>query len=146
MELADEITINAPKDQVYAALNDPDVLQNIRRGGGRVRGTKTFNYYMIPNEPGEYDMGDYFSWIYFNVNKDDYDTLRSDYVLKVGGESRRDLAIASTDLGDFYNKIDWADNSISSLGGNSWMSMVLNILVSLIVLGTLYLLIKKPAA
>ena len=27
MELADEITINAPKDQVYAALNDPDVLQ-----------------------------------------------------------------------------------------------------------------------
>lgn len=27
MELADEITIDAPKDEVYAALNDPDVLQ-----------------------------------------------------------------------------------------------------------------------
>lgn len=27
MELADEITINAPKDVVYAALNDPDILQ-----------------------------------------------------------------------------------------------------------------------
>ena len=27
MELADEITIKAPKDQVYAALNDPDVLK-----------------------------------------------------------------------------------------------------------------------
>ncbi|MEM6577597.1 MAG: carbon monoxide dehydrogenase subunit G [Pseudomonadota bacterium] len=27
MELSDEITINAPKDVVYAALNDPDVLQ-----------------------------------------------------------------------------------------------------------------------
>lgn len=27
MELSDEITINAPKDQVYAALNDPEVLQ-----------------------------------------------------------------------------------------------------------------------
>lgn len=27
MELADEITINAPKDVVYAALNNPDVLQ-----------------------------------------------------------------------------------------------------------------------
>lgn len=27
MELVDEITINAPKDQVYKALNDPDVLQ-----------------------------------------------------------------------------------------------------------------------
>ncbi|TNJ48388.1 CoxG family protein [Phaeobacter sp. B1627] len=27
MELADEIIINAPKDRVYAALNDPDVLQ-----------------------------------------------------------------------------------------------------------------------
>ncbi|MEM9342181.1 MAG: carbon monoxide dehydrogenase subunit G [Pseudomonadota bacterium] len=27
MELSDEITINAPKDVVYAALNDPEVLQ-----------------------------------------------------------------------------------------------------------------------
>ncbi|WP_299963087.1 CoxG family protein [uncultured Roseobacter sp.] len=27
MELADEITINASKERVYAALNDPDVLQ-----------------------------------------------------------------------------------------------------------------------
>lgn len=27
MELSDEITINAPKEQVYAALNDPEVLQ-----------------------------------------------------------------------------------------------------------------------
>ena len=27
MELADEIIINAPKEQVYAALNDPEVLQ-----------------------------------------------------------------------------------------------------------------------
>lgn len=27
MELADEITINAPKDRVYAALNDPDILK-----------------------------------------------------------------------------------------------------------------------
>jgi len=27
MELADEIVINAPKDVVYAALNDPEILQ-----------------------------------------------------------------------------------------------------------------------
>lgn len=27
MELSDEIIINAPKDQVYAALNNPEVLQ-----------------------------------------------------------------------------------------------------------------------
>ncbi|WP_136442588.1 CoxG family protein [Pacificoceanicola onchidii] len=27
MQLSDEITINAPKDVVYAALNDPEVLQ-----------------------------------------------------------------------------------------------------------------------
>ncbi|MEM6385604.1 MAG: carbon monoxide dehydrogenase subunit G [Pseudomonadota bacterium] len=27
MELADEITIHAPKERVYAALNDPEVLQ-----------------------------------------------------------------------------------------------------------------------
>ncbi|MEJ6392600.1 carbon monoxide dehydrogenase subunit G [Gymnodinialimonas sp. 2305UL16-5] len=28
MELSDEIIINAPKERVYAALNDPDILQH----------------------------------------------------------------------------------------------------------------------
>ena len=32
MELADEIIINAPKDQVYAALNDPEVLKQFIPG------------------------------------------------------------------------------------------------------------------
>jgi uncharacterized protein len=27
MELADEIVINAPRDRVYAALNDPEILK-----------------------------------------------------------------------------------------------------------------------
>ena len=27
MELSDEIVINAPKDRVYAALNDPEILR-----------------------------------------------------------------------------------------------------------------------
>ena len=27
MELSDEIIINAPKEKVYAALNDPEILQ-----------------------------------------------------------------------------------------------------------------------
>ena len=40
----------------------PDVRQNVTRSGGRVRGTKTYNFYGIPNEPGTYDLGDYFSW------------------------------------------------------------------------------------
>mgnify|MGYP003153232828 CR=1 FL=1 len=27
MDLADEITLNAPKSRVYAALNDPEILR-----------------------------------------------------------------------------------------------------------------------
>ncbi|MEX5597039.1 carbon monoxide dehydrogenase subunit G [Pseudophaeobacter sp. C1-32P7] len=32
MELSDEIFINAPRDEVYAALNDPEVLQKVIPG------------------------------------------------------------------------------------------------------------------
>ncbi|MEM8939462.1 MAG: BatD family protein [Bacteroidota bacterium] len=123
----------------------PDVKQNITRSNGRVRGTKTYNFYVIPNEPGEYDLSDYFSWIFFNPEIESYDTLQSELSVTVTGSSRKNLSIASNDLGDFYDRIDNADNSLKPINGNNWLTIFANILIVAILSLSTYLLFKKIA-
>jgi hypothetical protein len=124
----------------------PNVKQSVNRGSGKVRGVKVFDFYGIPNEPGEYNLGDYFSWVFFNPRKENYDTLTSQYVVNVNGESRKNLSIASNDLGDFYNKIGDADNELVSISKNSWITIIVNIFIVLIMALTAFFLFKKTAS
>ncbi|WP_424962373.1 BatD family protein [Ekhidna sp.] len=123
----------------------PNVTQRVNRAGGKVRGVKSYDFYAIPNEPGDYTLSDYFSWVFFNPSTDSYDTLSSDYSIRVTGESRKNLSIASNDLGDFYDEIANADNTLSSIDGNSWVTIIVNIFIAIILGFTAYLLFKKTA-
>ncbi len=123
----------------------PNVKQNITRSNGRVRGTKAFNFYAIPNEPGEYSLSDYFSWVFFDPRSETYDTLKSELFLTVTGDSRKNLSIASNDLGDFYDRIDQVDNSLYSINGSSWFTIFVNILIVMILGFTAYLLFRRAA-
>lgn len=140
--------IDAPKPQENKEFDfyAPNVKQNVNRGGGKVRGVKSFDFYGIPNEPGQYNLGDYFSWVFFNPTTEKYDTLQSNYIVNVLGESRKNLSIASNDLGDFYNKIDSADNSLSFLDGRNWVTIVVNIFIALIMGITAFFLFKKTSS
>ncbi|MEM6642069.1 MAG: BatD family protein [Bacteroidota bacterium] len=126
-------------------LYPPNVKQNITRANGRVSGTKGYNYYGIPNEPGTYDLGEIFSWVFFNPNKEQYDTLQSNQSLVVTGGSRQNLSIASNDLGDFYDRIGRVDNSLQPLNGNSWFTIFVNILAVVILGFTAFLLLKRAS-
>jgi len=136
----------APLEDKNFDFYAPDVRQNINRSRGKVSGTKSFNFYGIPGEPGTFSLGDYFSWVFFNPSSETYDTLKSELTLQVTGESRRNLSIASNDPGDFYGRIKSADNQLQSLNGNRWTSVAINILVVLILGTTACLFFKKPAA
>lgn len=124
----------------------PNVMQNVNRAQGKVRGSKNYDFYAIPNEPGSYNLKDYFSWIYFNPKTEQYDTLASNNVLNVTGESRKNLTIASNDLGDFYDRIGETNNDLSSLDGDSWITIIVNIFIALMMGFTAYLLFKKTAS
>lgn len=132
-------TVEDENFDIYA----PNVKQNITRSNGRVRGTKTFNYYAIPNEPGQYDLGDYFQWIYFNPGKDQYDTLRSKQIVSVTGESRKNEYIISNDLGSFYDGIEFEDNTLGSLDNGSWFRTFVNIFILAMLALTGFVLIRK---
>jgi BatD DUF11 like domain len=124
---------------------EPNVKQNINREKGRVTGTKSFSYFMIPKEPGTYNLGDYFQWVFFNPQLRKYDTLRSHQVVTVNGASQKNQAIESNDLGPFYDRLETADNTLRSVSGNSYIQLGVNIFILLLLGGSVYLVFKRKA-
>ncbi len=120
----------------------PNTSQQINRSAGRISGTKTFNYYGIPKEPGTYKLGDYFEWIYFNPTTAAYDTLKATAVLTVSGESRKNEAIISNDLGAFYDLIEVESNQL--MYQNDWpiLRIIMNVVILLVIMASALLIIK----
>ena len=124
-------------------IYEPNVKQNITRENGHVAGGKSFNYFLIPKEPGKFNLGDHFKWIYFNLAKKKYDTLRSAYVVNVIGESQKNQAIESSDPGSFYDRSALADNQLHTISSGGWMKLAVNLFILLIIGGAIYLIFKK---
>ncbi len=124
-------------------LYEPNVKQNITRDAGRVMGNKSFTYFMIPKEPGVYKLSDYFQWVYFNTSTKKYDTLKSKQVVHVIGESQKNQAIESNDLGSFYDKISITDNTLQVVNSNRWIKTTINIFILLMLGLSAFLIFKK---
>jgi hypothetical protein len=124
---------------------DPNVRQDINRDNGRVTGTKSFNYFMIPKEPGQYDLGKHFQWVFFNPAKAKYDTLKSKLTVYVTGDSRKNEAILSNDLGSFYDKLETADNTLHAVMDTGWEKLAFNIFILVVLGASAYLVFKKSA-
>ncbi len=121
----------------------PNIRQNINRSNNKVRGSKTFNYYAIPKEPGEFNLGDYISLIYFDPYEEAYDTLKSNFKVVVTGESKKNISISSNDLGSFYNLIDIENNKLERINNESIVKLIANIFIIVLILLTIFFIIKK---
>jgi BatD DUF11 like domain len=124
---------------------EPNVKQSINREQNRVTGTKSFNYFLIPKEPGQFRLGDYFQWVFFNPDKKKYDTLRSKLTVRVKGESTKNEAIQSTDLGNFYDEINNADNTLKVISHTGWQRWAFNGFIVVMLGLSVFLLVKKKA-
>lgn len=133
---------NVP-DDVNFEFYEPNVRMDINRNDGLVTGTKSFNYFMIPKEPGRYDLKNYFQWVFFNPEKEKYDTLKSKLTVYVTGESRKNEVIAANDDGSFYDKIQTADNSLTLIRDNNWQQAVFGVFILLVLASSAYLVFKK---
>jgi hypothetical protein len=121
----------------------PNVRQNINRSGDKVSGTKSFSYYMIPNEPGTFNLGNYFTWIFFNTGKKQYDTLRSELIVTVTGESKKNEQISANDVGSFYDQIEIESNELANLRGHQWVRYAVNLFVIIMLGVSIYIIFKK---
>ena len=135
------------KPEVNRSLNfdfyEPNVRQNINREGNRVAGSKTFSYFIIPKEPGEFKLADNFQWIFFNPTKHKYDTLKAKSAVTVNGESLKNEVIESVDPCSFYDRIAGSDNTLRSITEDLWMKNVINIFILVMLAGSAYLVFKK---
>lgn len=133
---------NVPNDENFE-FYEPNVRMDIKRENGRVTGTKSFNYFLIPKEPGRYNLKDYFQWVFFNPDEEAYDTLESKLTAYVTGESTRNEAIEANDDGSFYDKIQTADNSLTVIRDNNWQQAVFGVFIVLVLASSAYLVFKK---
>ncbi len=121
----------------------PNVKQNINRSNDRVTGSKTYDYYIIPNEPGNFDMGKYFNWIFFNTSTERYDTLRSDITLHVTGESKKNDKISDNDVGTFYDQLEIESNKLANINGHNWLRDMANVFIVIMLGMSIYVIFKK---
>lgn len=122
---------------------EPNVRQSINRENGRVTGSKSFNYFIIPQEPGEHRMQEYIQWVFFNPKTRAYDTLKPKVALMISGESKKNEAIVSSDGGSFYDRIALADNTLRSSANDRWMKMGMNIILVLLLGASAWLMFRK---
>lgn len=122
---------------------EPNIRQDINRDNSRVTGRKSFSYFMIPKEPGKFNLGEYVQWVFFNPKQKKYDTLKSQLTVYVTGESKKNEVIQSNDLGSFYDKIGDEDNTLLSIRDTRWQKWAFNGFIALMLMGAGYLIFKK---
>ena len=121
----------------------PNIRQDINRSNNKVRGSKSFNYYAIPKEPGEYKLGDYVSMIYFDPYEQKYDTLKSKFNVAVTGESKINVSISSNDLGTFYDMIEIEDNRLENINREGIVKLIANIVIVTMMGLTIFFILRK---
>ena len=126
-------------------IYSPNIRQNINRGNNRVTGLKIFNYFGVPNEPGEYNLGDYFRLIYFDPEREVYDTLRSDITLLISGESKKNEMIQANDLGSFYDIIPFEQNEILGINDDDYIEIIANIFILAMLVISTITIFRKPS-
>ncbi|MCU0383639.1 MAG: BatD family protein, partial [Cyclobacteriaceae bacterium] len=130
-----------PTDSVD--VYEPNIRQNISRDRGRVTGTKSFSYFLIPKEPGNIALKNYFSWVFFNPVTVRYDTLKSNAMLYVTGESMATGMPQETDADDFYSATATASNNLQTHNSTPWAEYVLYSLAILLVAASIFIYAKK---
>lgn len=139
-------SINKPETPTAPTFDfyEPNVKQDISRSGQAVTGSKQFSYYVVPNEPGRHDLGNYFQWVYFNPTARKYDTLRAKTVLNVSGESQKNQVIEqTTDFGGFYERINNESNRFETKNYKELFNLFTNILLLVMLVFSIIFAFRK---
>jgi hypothetical protein len=92
-------------------LYPPDISQVIRRSDRNVTGEKAFDYFVVPRQDGNFPLGRYFQWIYFDPVKAQYDTLTATNTLVVKGEDYRLGNVSLNSSLSLYDNLEKLDSS-----------------------------------
>ena len=147
-QIKGEGNINAIDKPVVYSDRDVEILDGgtdikIRHANGRVSGSKSYSYFLMPQEPGDYALSDYFEWIYFNYKTEQYDTLSPKKYLEVIGRSKQNEEIVNTKYGAFYDLINSADDTLESHNKIDILRLSTNVVAGLALCGVIGLFVYQ---
>ncbi|MFB9294403.1 BatD family protein [Persicitalea jodogahamensis] len=120
----------------------PDVSQTVQRSYEKVSGEKTFGYNIVARQKGNFTLGRFFQWIYFDPVRAKYDTLRSSRTVEVTGENLRASALSGEGADPVYGNIDELDTNVRYIDYQEIIRNLTNAVV-LILLGAMVWIFRK---
>ena len=118
----------------------PDVSQTVQRSYEKVSGEKTFDYYIVVRQKGNFKLGRFFQWIYFDPVKARYDTLRSSERVEVAGENLQAAALSGAD--PVYGNIEALETNVIYVDYQEIIRNLTNVVV-LVLLGAMVWIFRK---
>jgi hypothetical protein len=115
----------------YFLFYPPNERLQINRSENTVYGSKQFNYLASANQAGNYRLGDYFQWIFFNPQAQKYDTLRSRLTLRAIGENIVSKGIDAENAEGFYSLIQETSNDLQAMEESIVLRIFTNVLLFL---------------
>jgi hypothetical protein len=127
----------------FLEVYPPEVTQSIERQYKGISGTKIFRFHLLPRQVGKLDLGNYFSFVYFNPAINQYDTLRSALLVQVTGPGDAPATVREKDLGVFYSLIHTEDSTLTSWHKTEEIKQYANIVLLFLLVLTLIMFLKK---
>lgn len=123
--------IPAPLIQASSTFDiyPPEVSQVVKRSYQSVIGEKTFDYFVVPRKDGEFPLGRYFQWIYFDIEKQKYDTLRSAASLDVRGDDYKLANLSLSGASGLYDNLENLDSSSERIDYKKIVKDLTNIVI-----------------
>lgn len=131
----------------------PSVQQTINRASNPVTGQKTFRYFIIPKQKGQFSLGNTFQWVYFNPQAARYDTLRSRLTVGTGGQTTTfgtqlpdsvQAGLAESDAqNSIYNGIGQVDSTYQPVNFPVLVRAMANVLIVVLMIGMIYIFFRK---
>ncbi|MDZ7899586.1 MAG: hypothetical protein U5N85_16380 [Arcicella sp.] len=142
--LGDGYNIKLPdmKNDTIFDFFPPEIDDSQDPRNDKIITTKSFTFQIIPKRAGNFALEKYFQWIYFNTQKEKYDTLKSKIILGVEGET---IATSETPsaVTSVYEGIEKEDSSEEA---NTFVKILkdeANILIVIMLIGMIYVLIPN---
>lgn len=120
----------------------PDRSHEIVRSNSKVSGQVSFDYFIVPRKDGNFPLGRYFQWIYFDPVVGKYDTLRSAKKLQVKGEDYRLGNISLSGSLGLYDNLDVLDTTKTSFNYKRFFRDITNALVIVLICAMIWVFRK----
>lgn len=146
-----EYTLRIDGEANFKTVSPDEVINNqnfdfylnqsrINQAAGNLVGNRIFTFKVLPKTSGEFDLGNTFRLIYFDVFREKYDTLISKKSISVSGST---ITTGTEVKKDIYWEIEKLKTDSQSFNFKKMAKYLANFLVAAMILVFLYILKKK---